>query len=148
MHIRKTGHFKISKPFSTEKTQVVQVFAIVGQNTYIQSKNESLMRISLADENGEENPGVEGLVEEIEDFELKTGLLLAACMISMKHGSSLIKVLNLTNAPMTVYKSTKLGTYIENKQNLSVNGIFTNQNKPKTLKTFQMKNTQIWKLLI
>ena len=39
------------------------------------------MKIRLADENGEEIPGMEGLVEAIEDFELKTGLLLAACMI-------------------------------------------------------------------
>ena len=81
---------------------------------------------------------MEGLVEVNEDFELKTGLLLAACMISMEDGWSLIKVLNLTDAAVTVYKSTKVGTYFENKQNLVVNGIFTNQNKPKTLTTFQM----------
>ena len=56
----------------------------------------------------------------------------------MKDGSSLIKVLNLTDEPVTVYKSTNVGTYIENKQNLAVNGIFTNQNQPKTLETFQM----------
>ena len=132
-----SSHFKISIPLTTEKTQGVQVFAVAGQNTYIQSKNEILMRIRLADEN-EEIPGVEGLVEAIEDFELKTGLLLAACMISMKDCSSMIKVLNLTDAPVTVYKSTKVGTYFENKQNLVVNGIFTDQNKPKTLETFQM----------
>ena len=102
------------------------------------------MRIRLADENGEETPGVEGLLEAIEDFELKTGLLSDACMISMKDGSSMIKVLNLMDAPVTVckstkvYKSTKVGTYFENKQNLVVNGILTNQNKPKTLETFQM----------
>ena len=133
-----SSHFKISIPLTTEKTQGVQVFAIAGQNTYIQSKNESLMKIRLADENGEEIPGVEGLVEAIEDFELKTGLFLAACMISMEDGWSLIKVLNLTDAPVTVYKSTKVGTYFENKQNLVVNGIFTNQNKPKTLEALQM----------
>ena len=68
------------------------------------------MRIRLADENGEEIPGVEGSFEAIEDFELETGLLLAACMISMKDGNSLIKVLNLTDAPLTVYKSTKVRT--------------------------------------
>ena len=44
------------------------------------------MKIRLADENGEKVPGVEGLVEAIEDFELKTGLFLAACMISMEDG--------------------------------------------------------------
>ena len=59
-------------------------------------------------------------------------------MISMEDGWSLIKVLNLTDAPVTLYKSTKVGTYFENKQKLVVNGIFTNQNKPKTLETFQM----------
>ena len=133
-----SSHFKISIPLTTEKTQGVQFFAIAGQNTYIQCKNESLMRIRLADENREEIPGVEGLVEAIEDFELKTGLLLVACMISMKDGSSLIKVLNLMDAPATVYKSTKVETYFENKQNLVLNGTFTNQNKPKTLETFQM----------
>ena len=102
------------------------------------------MRIRLADENGEEIQGVEGLVEAIEDFELKTGLLLAASMISMKGGSSLIKVLNLTDAPVTVYKSTKVGTYFENRQNLVVNGIFTNQNQSKTLENFQMgKNANL-----
>ena len=133
-----SSHFKISIPLTTEKTQDVQVFAIAEQNTYIQSKNESLMKIRLADENGEEIPGVEGLVEVNEDFELKTGLLLAVCLISMEDGWSLIKVLNLTDAPVTVYKSTKVGTYFENKHNLVVNGIFTNQNKPKTLEAFQM----------
>ena len=107
------SHFKISIPLTTEKTQHVQVFGIAGRKTYIQSKNESLMKIKLADENGEEIPRVEGLVEAIEDFELKTGLLLAACMISMKEGWSLIKVLNLTDAPVTVYKSTKMGIYYE-----------------------------------
>ena len=56
----------------------------------------------------------------------------------MKDGSSLIKVLNLTDAPVTVYKSTKIGNYIENKQNLIVNGMFTNKNKPKKLETFQI----------
>ena len=96
------------------------------------------MKIRIADENREEIPGVEGLVEAIEDFELQNGLLLVTCMISMKDGWSLIKVLNLTDAPETVYKSTKVGTYFENKQNLVVNGIFTNKNKPKTLETFQM----------
>ena len=59
-------------------------------------------------------------------------------MISMKDGSSLIKVLNLIDAPLTVYKSTKVGTYFENKQNVVMNGIFTNQIKPKRLETFQM----------
>ena len=82
--------------------------------------------------------GAEELVEAIEDFEQKTGLILAACMISMKDGSSLRKVLNLMDAPVIVYKSTKVGIYFENKQNLVVNGIFTKQNRPKTLETFQM----------
>ena len=95
------------------------------------------MRIRLADENGEKILGVEGLVEAIEDFQLTNDLRLA-CMISMKDGSSLIKVLNLTDAPLTVYKSTKVGTYFEHKQNLVVNGVFTNQNNPKTLEIFQM----------
>ena len=134
-----SGHFKISIPLTTGKTQGVLVFAAAGQNTYIEIKNKSLMRIRLADVNGEEIPGVEGLVEAMEDFELKTALLLATCMISMKDGSSLIKVLNLTDSPVTVYRSTKVGTYFENKQNLVVNGIFINQNKPKTLETFQMR---------
>ena len=68
------------------------------------------MRIRLPDENGEEVLGVEGLVKVVEDFELKTGLLLAACMISMKDGSNLIKALDLTDAPLTVYKSTNVRT--------------------------------------
>ena len=77
-------------------------------------------------------------MEAIEDFELKTDLLLAACMISMKGGWCLTKVLNLTDATVAVNKSTKVGTYFENKQILVLNGIFTNQNQPKTLETFQM----------
>ena len=59
-------------------------------------------------------------------------------MISKKDGWNLIKVLNLTNAPVTVYKDTKVGTYFEKKENLVSNGIFTNQNKPKTLEFFQI----------
>ena len=39
------------------------------------------MKLRLVDENGEEIPGVERLVEATEDFELKTGLLLATCMM-------------------------------------------------------------------
>ena len=54
-------------------------------------RESSLLKIRLTDENGDEIPGVDRLVEEIEDFELKTGLLLAACMISIKDGSSLKK---------------------------------------------------------
>ena len=102
------------------------------------------MRIRIAGENGEEIPGVEVLVEAIEDFQLNTGLHLADSMPSMKDGSSLIKILNLTDAPVTVYKSTKIGSYLENKQNLTVSGIFTNQIKPKALETFQMgKHTNL-----
>ena len=71
------------------------------------------MRIRLADENGEEIPGVEGLVEAVEDFEVKSGSFFAAGMISMKNGSSMIKVLNLTDARVTVYKSTKVGTFLK-----------------------------------
>ena len=109
-----SSHFKTSIPLTTENTQGVQVFAVASkQSTYIHSKNESLMRIRLADENGEEIPRVEGLVEAVEDFEIKTGLLLAACMISMKDGSSMIKVLKLTDAPVTVYKCTKVGTFLK-----------------------------------
>ena len=110
-----SSHFKFSIQFITEKTQGVQVFAIAGRNTYIQSKKESLMRIRLADKNGEGNPGGERLAEAIEHFELKTGLPLAACMMSMKDVSSSIKILNLADAPVTLYKSTKIGTYFENK---------------------------------
>ena len=110
-----SSHSKISIPLTTRKMKGVQVFAVAGQNIYIQSKNESLMRMRIrsTDENGEEIPGVKGFVEAIEDFEIKTGLLLAACMISMKNGSSLIKVLNLTDAPVNVYKSTKIGTLLK-----------------------------------
>ena len=56
----------------------------------------------------------------------------------MKDGSSLIDVLNLTDELVTVYESTKVGSYFENKQNLAVIGIITNQNKTITLETFQM----------
>ena len=59
----------------------VHVFVFAGENTYMQCKNKFLMRIRLADENGDEIQGVEGLVEATEIFEIKTGLLLAACMI-------------------------------------------------------------------
>ena len=57
-----SSHFKTSIPLTTEKTQGVQVFTNAGQITYIQNKNESLMRIRLANEKGEENPGVEGVI--------------------------------------------------------------------------------------
>ena len=109
-----SSHLKMSIPPTTEKTQGVQVFEISGQNTYIHSKNKRLIRIRLADENGEEIP----VVKIIEDFELKTRLLLAACLISIKVGSRLVKVLNLTEAPVTVYKSTNVGTYFEKKTEL------------------------------
>ena len=77
-------------------------------------------------------------MEAIEDFELKIGLLFAACMISIKDCSSLIKVLKLKDVPVTVYRSTKIRCHLENKQNLVMNIVFINQNKPKTLETFQM----------
>ena len=48
-------------------------------------------------------------------------------MISMKYGSSLIEVFNPTDKPVTVYKSTKLVSYLEDKQKLIVNVIFKNQ---------------------
>ena len=50
----------------------------------------------------------------------------------------MIKVLNLTDTPVTVYKSTEVGSYLKNKQKLIVNGIFTNQNEPKALETSQI----------
>ena len=59
---------------------------------------------------------MERLVNAFEDFELNTGLLLAAWLIAMKNGSCLIKVLNLTDAPMTVCRSTKAKSYLRNKQ--------------------------------
>ena len=77
-------------------------------------------------------------MEAIECFELTTGWLLDACMISMKVGSDLIKVLDLTDAPVTLYKKSKLRNYFEHKQKLVATEYFTNQNEPKTLATFQM----------
>ena len=82
---------------------------------------------------------MQGLVEAIEDFEMNMGLLLATCLISMKDISSLIKVLSLTDAPVTVYKNTKSGSYLENKQNIFLNEVFTNQNKPKISEPFQKR---------
>ena len=52
------------------------------------------MRVRLAAENREQIPEMEGLVKAIENFEIKTDLFLAACMISMKGGSSLTKSVN------------------------------------------------------
>ena len=49
------------------------VFAIAGEKNSLQRKKECLMRNLLADENTEEIPGVKGLVEAIEQFEIKTG---------------------------------------------------------------------------
>ena len=97
------------------------------------------MGIRLADKTGEEIPVVDGLVKATKDIDLKTDLLLAACLISMKGGSSLIKVLNLTYAPVTVYKNTKIGSYLENKQNIVVKATFTNQNQTKTLETIHLE---------
>ena len=91
------------------------MFAIAGRITYIQSETESLMRIRLADEKGEKIPRVEGLVEATEYFDLEIGLRLAACVISNKDGSGWIKLLNLSDALVTVYKSSKVGKYLENK---------------------------------
>ena len=42
-----SSHIKISIPLTAEKTQRIQIFAVAGQNTYIQSKNESLMGIKI-----------------------------------------------------------------------------------------------------
>ena len=51
-----SSQFEISIPLTTETTRGVQVFAIAGENTYIQSKIECLIRIKLADENRKEIP--------------------------------------------------------------------------------------------
>ena len=58
----------------------------------------------------------------------------------MKNGSSLLKVLNLTNAPVTVYKTNKLGNYLKNKQHLVVNRINVNQ---KHARQSKWENTQL-----
>ena len=133
-----SNHFKISIPLTTEKTQGVQFFAIAGRNNHIQIKNENVKKLRLTDKNRKENPQMEQLEQAIEDFELKTGLLLAACMISMKDWSNLINVINLTDAPVTVYETTKVRTYFDSKQNLVVNEICTHLKQPKTLEIFQM----------
>ena len=80
-----SSQFKISIPLTTEKKQAVQVFAIAGENTFIQSKNECLMKVRLAEENGDKIPGVEVLVEAVREFQIRTALLLAACIISIKN---------------------------------------------------------------
>ena len=49
------------------------------------------MRSRLVDENEDEIPRLERLVGAIEDFYMKTGLLLAACMIPKKYGPILNK---------------------------------------------------------
>ena len=108
-----SSQFKISIPLTTEKTQVFQFFAIARENNYIESKNECLMRLRLADEN-DEIPVVAGPVEANKGFE-KNGLFLDACMISMKDVSTLKKVLNLTDAPVTVNKSTQEGGFLKDK---------------------------------
>ena len=57
----------------------------------------------------------------------------------MKDGPILIKVFSLTDASIAMYMNNKVGIYLESKQNLFRNGIFTNQNKPKIWEPFQMR---------
>ena len=84
-----SSHFQYRSP--QRKRKVFKFLQFRDKTLIYRVKTKSLMKIRLADENVEEIPGVEGLVEAIEDFELMTGLILAASMISMKDGWSLIK---------------------------------------------------------
>ena len=86
----------------------------------------------------EKFPTKEGLVEALKDYEDKTGLLVASCMVSPQNGRAQVKVLNLSDSRIVVYKDTKVGVYHESKDCVKVNGIFASNTKTKRSEPFKM----------
>ena len=133
-----SNRLQLSVPLTTDKYEVTQTFAVSTKNEIVPSKHEALINIHLRDGNNEETPGKEGFVEGIEGFQDRTGLIVASCMVSPKQGQALIKVLNLTDEQVVVYKDSKLGTYQENNNCQKVNGICSSKEKPKHPEPFRM----------
>ena len=70
-------------PISARTTTGVRTFSIAERNARITSRHEKLVEIVIKVENGTVFSSTEGLIEGIQEFEEKTGLLVADSQVSV-----------------------------------------------------------------
>ena len=113
-------------------------FTFLLRTLIIPAKHEAWIDVIVKNENAEVTKKSQGLVEVLKDFENRTGILVADCLISVNDSKSQLRVVNFSDKEFKLFKSIKIGDFFSNDDSIQVNGLFTSKNKPKHPEVFQM----------
>ena len=133
------GQEKFTIPFITQKVNNVNSFTLLFETLIIPARNEAWIDVIVKNENAEVTTKSQGLLEGLKDFENRTGILVARCLISVNNSKSHMRVVNLSHNEIKLFKNTKIGEFFNNDDSIQVNGLFTSNNKPEHPEVFRME---------
>ena len=132
------GQDEITIPLITQKVNNAKLFTLLLETLIILARHEAGIDLFVKNENAEVTKKSQGLVEGLMDFENRTGILSAHCLISVNNSRSHLRVVNLSGNEIKLFKKTKIGEFFSNDDSIQVNGLFTSNNKPKHPEVFRM----------
>ena len=132
------GRDKFTIPLITVNVDNVNSFTFLLRTLIIPAKHEAWIDVIVKNENAEVTKKSQGLVEGLKDFENRTGILVADCLISVNDSKSQLRVVNFSDKELKLFKSIKIGEFFSNDDSIQVNGLFTSKNKPKHPESFRM----------
>ena len=98
---------------SAQATASVRTFAIAERTARIPSRQKKVIEIVIKNENGTVLSSPEGLIEGIQEFQDKTGKLVADSLVSFNQGKKYLKVLNMRNEAINIYHNSKIVRYTD-----------------------------------
>ena len=132
------GRDKFTIPLLTQNVNNVNSFTLLLETLIIPARHEAWIDVIVKNENAEVTKKSQGLVEGLKDFENRTGVLVADCLISVNDSKSQLRVFNLSDNDIKLFQNTKIGEFFSNDDSIQVNGLFTSKNKPKHPEAFRM----------
>ena len=102
------------------------------------ARNEAWIDVIVKNQNAEVTKKSQGLVEGLKDFKIRTGVLVADCLISVNDSKSQLRFVHLSDNDIKLFQNTKIGEFFSNDDSIQVNGLFTSKNQPKHPEVFRM----------
>ena len=103
-----------------------------------------IVEIVITDEKSTVLSSPEGLIEGIQEFDEKTGLLVADSLVSVIQGKVWLKVLNMRNEANDIYHDSKTAHRTDLWNQILVNGLFSSRERLQHQEPFGLANTLLW----
>ena len=132
------GRKEITIPLVTQNVKNVNSFTLLLETLIIPARHEAWIEVIVKNENAEVTKESQGLVEGPKDFENRPGILVADCLISINDSKSHLRVVNLSDNEINLFKNTKIGEFFSIDDSIQVNELFTSKSKPKHTEAFRM----------